>query len=182
MSTTAGSADGRGRGLWRRVRRRARATVRRVVWRWRSSMQLRVVTSALVVGVLTVGALGAYLTDAMRDGLYERRAAELDQESAQSTQQARRTLDASPASTPTEAQSLLFDLFSMLQTTGSSRDVFLWQSGGSGTVGFLDQSTDQQLDGLVSPEMRAATVAADGEQYLQSVAIPVDPAHPESSG
>ena len=105
-------------------------------------MQLRVVTSALVVGVLTVGALGAYLTDAMRDGLYERRAAEVDLESAQSTQQARSTLDASPAANATEAQSLLFDLFSMLQTTGSSRDVFLWQAGGSSTVGFLDLSTN----------------------------------------
>ncbi|WP_318782974.1 MtrAB system histidine kinase MtrB [Cellulosimicrobium sp. SH8] len=180
MSTTAGSTDGRWRGLWRRVRRRARATVRRVVWRWRSSMQLRVVTSALVVGVLTVGALGAYLTDAMRDGLYERRAAEVDLESAQSTQQARSTLDASPAANATEAQSLLFDLFSMLQSTGSSRDVFLWQAGGSSTVGFLDLSTNPQLADLVTPEMRAATVAADGEQYLQSVGIPVDPADPDS--
>ncbi|MFF2268866.1 MtrAB system histidine kinase MtrB [Cellulosimicrobium cellulans] len=180
MSATAGSTDGRWRGLWRRVRRRARATARRVVWRWRSSMQLRVVTSALVVGVLTVGALGAYLTDAMRDGLYERRAAEVDLESAQSTQQARSTLDASPAANATEAQSLLFDLFSMLQTTGSSRDVFLWQAGGSSTVGFLDLSTNPQLVDLVTPEMRAATVTADGEQYLQSVAIPVDPADPDS--
>ena len=180
MSATAGSTDGRWRGLWRRVRRRARATARRVVWRWRSSMQLRVVTSALVVGVLTVGALGAYLTDAMRDGLYERRAAEVDLESAQSTQQARSTLDASPAANATEAQSLLFDLFSMLQTTGSSRDVFLWQAGGSSTVGFLDLSTNPQLVDLVTPEMRAATVTADGEQYLQSVGTPVDPADPAS--
>ncbi|MFJ4232801.1 MtrAB system histidine kinase MtrB [Cellulosimicrobium cellulans] len=180
MSATAGSTDGRWRGLWRRVRRRARATVRRVVWRWRSSMQLRVVTSALVVGVLTVGALGAYLTDAMRDGLYERRAAEVDLESAQSTQQARSTLDASPAANATEAQSLLFDLFSMLQSTGSSRDVFLWQAGGSSTVGFLDLSTNPQLVDLVTPEMREATVTADGEQYLQSVGIPVDPADPDS--
>lgn len=143
-------------------------------------MQLRVVTSALVVGVLTVGALGAYLTDAMRDGLYERRAAEVDLESAQSTQQARSTLDASPAANATEAQSLLFDLFSMLQTTGSSRDVFLWQAGGSSTVGFLDLSTNEQLVDLVTPEMREATVAAEGEQYLQSVAIPVDPGDPDS--
>jgi len=180
VSATAGSTDGRWRGLWRRVRRRARATARRVVWRWRSSMQLRVVTSALVVGVLTVGALGAYLTDAMRDGLYERRADEVDLESAQSTQQARNTLDASPAANATEAQSLLFDLFSMLQSTGSSRDVFLWQAGGSSTVGFLDLSTNPQLTDLVTPEMRAATVSADGEQYLQSVAIPVDPADPDS--
>ncbi|MGN7703210.1 MtrAB system histidine kinase MtrB [Cellulosimicrobium sp. 22601] len=180
MSATAGSTDGRWRGLWRRVRRRARATARRVVWRWRSSMQLRVVTSALVVGVLTVGALGAYLTDAMRDGLYERRADEVDLESAQSTQQARNTLDASPAANATEAQSLLFDLFSMLQSTGSSRDVFLWQAGGSSTVGFLDLSTNPQLTDLVTPEMRAATVSADGEQYLQSVAIPVDPSDPDS--
>nr|WP_277513245.1 MtrAB system histidine kinase MtrB [Cellulosimicrobium cellulans] len=143
-------------------------------------MQLRVVTSALVVGVLTVGALGAYLTDAMRDGLYERRAAEVDLESAQSTQQARSTLDASPAANATEAQSLLFDLFSMLQSTGSSRDVFLWQAGGSSTVGFLDLSTNPQLVDLVTPEMREATVTANGEQYLQSVAIPVDPADPDS--
>lgn len=182
MSATTGSTDGRWRGVWRRVRRRLRAAVRRLVWRWRSSMQLRVVTSALVAGVVAVAALGAYLSDSMRDGLFERREAEIDQEAAQSTEQVRRTLDSSPTSTATEAQSLLFDLFSMLQSSGSaSRDVFLWQSEGASAVGFLDQSTDDQLDGIVSPEMREATVAADGEQRLQSVAIPLDPADPETS-
>jgi two-component system sensor histidine kinase MtrB len=171
----------RSRDVWRRARRRVRATVRRAVWRWRSSMQLRVVTSALVVGVVTVAALGAYLSDSMRDGLFERRRAEIDQESAQSTEQVRRTLDSAPTATVSEAQALLYDLFSMLQSSGSgSRDVFLWQAAGESPVGLLNLSSNDRLGGLVSPEMREATIAADGEQRLQSVAVPVDPTDPAS--
>lgn len=144
-------------------------------------MQLRVVTSALVVGVVVVAALGAYLSDSMRDGLFERRLAEIDLESAQSTAQARRTLDASPASSVSEAQSLLYDLYSMLLYSGSaSREVFLWRADDETSGALLDLSSNDQLDGLVSPEMREQTLAADGGQQRQSVAIPRDPGDPES--
>ncbi|WP_454043185.1 MtrAB system histidine kinase MtrB [Cellulosimicrobium sp. Marseille-Q8652] len=180
MSTTAGTGARR-RGAWTRLRVRARAAVRRAVWRWRSSMQLRVVTSALVVGVVVVAALGASLSDSMRDGLFERRMAEIDLESAQSTAQARRTLDASPASSVSEAQSLLYDLYSMLLYSGSaSREVFLWRADDETSGALLDLSSNDQLDGLVSPEMREQTLAADGGQKRQSVAIPQDPSDPGS--
>ncbi|MBD8080719.1 HAMP domain-containing histidine kinase [Cellulosimicrobium arenosum] len=140
-------------------------------------MQLRVVSSVLVVGVVAVAALGAYLSDSMRDGLFDRRIAEIDLESAQSTAQARRTLDASPAATASEAQSLLYDLNEMLQSSGSaSREVFLWRAQGEPYV-VLDVSSNRELAQLVSPEMRAATIAADGAQQLQPVAIP-DPDAP----
>jgi len=144
-------------------------------------MQLRVVSTALVVGVVAVGALGAFLSDSMRDGLYDRRIAEITLESAQSTGQAQRTLDASPASSVSETQALLYDLHAMLQTSGSaSRDVFLWRPEDGPTTGLLDLSTNPELEGLVSPEMRAQTVEAGGEQKLQPVAIPLDPADPAS--
>ncbi|MBD5786342.1 HAMP domain-containing histidine kinase [Cellulosimicrobium terreum] len=143
-------------------------------------MQLRVVSSALAVGIVTVAALGAYLSDSMRDGLFDRRLEEIDLESAQSTAQARRTLASSPASTTSEAQSLLYDLHAMLQSSGSaSREVFLWRVKGEPSV-LLDVSSNRELDGLVSDEMREQVVEADGAQMLQSVAIPLQPSDPQS--
>lgn len=182
-SSTGGPTGTAGRWstAWARLRRRTRALVRRAVWRWRSSMQLRVVTSTLVVGIVALAALGAYLSDSMRDGLFERRLAEVDQESAQSTERARQTLDASPATTVSEIQALLYDLHAMLLTSGpGSRDVFLWRAEGEPFVGLLDVSSNNQLEQVVSPEMREATVEAEGEQVLQSVAVPLTPSDPES--
>ncbi|MCB7137227.1 HAMP domain-containing histidine kinase [Cellulosimicrobium marinum] len=144
-------------------------------------MQLRVVTSALVVGVVAVAGLGAYLSDSMRDGLFERRLAEIDLESAQSTAQARSALDGSPAASVSEAQALLYDVYAMLLSSGSTtRDVFLWRPEDAPSNGLLDVSSDDQLESLVSPEMREATLEADGAQRLQPVAVPVRPADPAS--
>ncbi|WP_369824418.1 HAMP domain-containing protein [Cellulosimicrobium sp. CUA-896] len=155
--------------------------MRRAVWRWRSSMQLRVVTSTLVVGIVALAALGAYLSDSVRDGLFERRVAEIDLESAQSTERARQTLDASPATTVSEIQSLLYDLHGMLLSSGSaSRDVFLWRPEDQPFIGLLDVSSNNQLEQLVSPELREATVEAEGKQVLQPVAVPTAPSDPDS--
>lgn len=161
----------------RRWRFRLRSLTRAVIWRWRSSMQLRLVTTALVVGILTVAGLGAYLSDAMRDGLFDQRVAQIEQESAASTDQAREQLASSQPSTPEEAQTLLWDLHSTLLSSGSTtREVFLWKSPGtSETSTFSDLSSEAAYDSLITPQMRAATVAAGGGQVRQSVAKPVDP-------
>jgi two-component system sensor histidine kinase MtrB len=86
-------------------------------------------------------------------------------------------LASSQPSTPEEAQTLLWDLHSTLLSSGSTtREVFVWKSPGtSETSTFSDLSSEAAYDSLITPQMRAATVAAGGGQVRQSVAKPVDP-------
>lgn len=167
--------------VWRRIR----LAGARAVWVWRSSLQLRVVSSALVVGILTVAALGAYMSTSIRDGLFEQRLAEVDDESARSTAQAQLRFDAAPATSPDGVQQLLYDMLSLIQGSGSgSRHVFLWSvEDESSTV--IDVSTAPEYGDLITREMRESTVAtsesdSDVTQVLQSVAIPLEPTNPDS--
>ncbi len=172
------SAEQRLRRGTRRAVVRVRTAMRALARRWRSSMQLRVVTTTFVVGILSVGALGAYLSDTIRDGLFDRRITQINSESAASTERARETLAASSATTPSEAQQLLYDLISVLQNSGAaSREIFLWHEPGDPPL-LLDASSNSELDTLITPAMREATVAAKGGQRWQSVAKPVDPREP----
>nr|WP_318244298.1 MtrAB system histidine kinase MtrB [Oerskovia merdavium] len=157
-----------------------RATVGRLTWRARSSMQLRVVGTALVVGAVTVAALGAYLSSTMRDGLFEQRLEQINVESANSFQQAQSLFTASLSKTKdSELQTLLLDVHNTLRTSGSpDRKIFLMRPEGA-TSRLNDVSTDNQLTSLVSDELRDAVLESDGRE-LQSVAIPRDPSDPSS--
>ncbi|MEK8228083.1 hypothetical protein NKG05_21350 [Oerskovia sp. M15] len=158
-----------------------RAAFRRLTWRSRSSMQLRVVGTALVVGLVTVAALGAYLSSTMRDGLFEQRIEQIDLEGASSIQQAQSLFTASLSTTEdAEVQTLLLDVHNALRTSGSpDRKVFLMRPEGAQSR-LNDVSTDNQLVSLVSPELRTAVMESDGRE-LQSVAIPRNPSDPSSA-
>src|SRR5690606_7815287 len=116
-------------GACRMLSRGWARTVRAVgsgVYRWRASLQVRVITSTLVVGIAALAALGGYLSDRIRDGMYGQRVEQLLAESKQNTLQAQATLDASPATTQDEIEQLFIQLVSTLQVGGSGeRDVFL---------------------------------------------------------
>jgi two-component system sensor histidine kinase MtrB len=141
--------------------------------RWRSSMQVRVVTSALALGIVAVAVLGIYLSFSIRDGLFEQRVDQIESENAALTQQVRTTLAGSPATSPGDQQSLLRDVILSLSAGGSSaQDYFLRQAPDQG-LPLVDPASSRTLavDDVVSPALRAATLATD-DQVLQSVAIP----------
>lgn len=153
--------------------RRLRAQILLLVRRWRSSMQLQVVTTALVVSLVSMAALGGYLTGSIRDGLFSQRLEQLLVESARSTEQAQATFDAAPASSAPQVQQLLNDMMLRLRTSGSgSREVFLWRPNNSlAPISVIDLSTAPELSELITPDMRRRTTV-DGGQRWQSTAIP----------
>lgn len=155
----------------RRSRTRVLRAVRRGRDRWRSSMQLRVVTQTLAIGVVSVLLLGWYLSTTIRDGLFEQRLDQVRSESARTTEQVRATFTSSPAQTVGEAEQLLADTLSRLQSGGSSaQDFFLWRERGQpSTVNGVASNPD--LGEVVSDELRAAVIDGD-RQVDQSVAIP----------
>ncbi|KQS99805.1 MtrAB system histidine kinase MtrB [Cellulomonas sp. Leaf395] len=162
-------------GAWRLLRARSRRRVRSWSRVWRSSLQVRVITSTLAIGLVALTVVGAYVSARMADGLFNARLEQVLQESARSTQQAQATFDSSTATAGTDVQRLLRDV-ALAQRTGGSdrREVFLLRAPGQqgGSVTVSGATTNQDLLSLVSPELRLET--AGGGQQWQSVAIPRD--------
>ncbi|NMR20801.1 MtrAB system histidine kinase MtrB [Cellulomonas fimi] len=160
--------------FWRRTRIRVLRLSRAVVRGWRSSLQVRVITSTLVIGVVTVVVLGSLLSDRIRDGLFEQRLEEILDESARSTRQAQDTFDAAPANT--QLQQLFVDLVEGLQVGGTGqRDVAIQRPlrlDASVTPVFVTlPASDERLVPLISPELRRSVGEGEGQRW-QSVAIP----------
>lgn len=149
------------------------APVRRIVSRWRGSMQLRVVTSALLIGMLALAGIGAYLSDWIRDGLYEQRREQLLEEAARSTEDAQDQLATSPATSGPELDALFNSVVLGLQTAGGgTRDVFLLRSPGGSPLFFVsDRSTAPELTNQIPAELREAVRSSD-KQYWVPFGVP----------
>src|SRR3712207_9154922 len=92
--------------------------------------------------------LGGFLSDRMRDGLFEQRLEEVLNESARSTRQAQDTFEAAPANT--QVQQLFVDLVEALQVGGTGeRDVFLQRPTGQGPVLVSSVASDERLVPLI---------------------------------
>jgi two-component system sensor histidine kinase MtrB len=163
-----------GRRGWRRVS----GAVQRVVDRWRGSLQIRVVTSALLFGVVALGALGWFLSDRIAGGLYEDRRDQLLADSASSTQQAQQRFNrsASERATGQDVEALFLEVIGQLQVggTGDRRDVFLLRvPGGSARVFANGQTTAPHLVDLIDPQLRRAVREADVQMWMP-VGIPTE--------
>ncbi len=171
IDTAAPEEPGRASRLDRsRVVRGGRAAV----YRWRSSLQLRVVTSTLVLGTVALFVLGGYLSGWIRDGLFSERVGQLLEESARSAQRAQSSFNDASAATPAEVQQLMRDLLHSLQASGSGQpDVFLRRSPGDTPILVNDQVTRQSLAVLITPALREAVRASDTQKWM-SVGIPRD--------
>ena len=150
------------------VARLARLTARR----WRSSLQLRVLVSTLLIGLVALTLIGAYIGERMSDGIFDARLRQVLAESARSTRQAQEMFAASGATTVSDASLLLEDVTTNQRTGGSGeRDVFLLRAPGqTGSVGAGAFATDRSLVDLVSRDLKQAV--AEGGQQWQSVAVP----------
>ncbi len=159
---------------WGRLgRARAGRRLRGAARRWRSSLQLRVLTSTLALGLVALVLIGMYVGERMSAGLFDARLDQVLAESARGTQQAQGVFDASTASTFSDVRLLLEDVTTAQRNGGSGeRDVFLLRAPGqTGSVGAGATATDDSLvDVVVSRELKVAT--AGGGQQWQSVAIP----------
>ena len=168
-------------GLVTRLRRavhRARVVsvraTRRAVAQWRSSMQLRVVTTALAIGLAAIIVLGLYLSTSVRDGIYEQRLAAIDREAAGLTDQVAKNFSDTATTSDGDLQILLKDSIASLASTGGStaEEYFLLHELGT-TVRVSDIVSRSDLtDVVISDEVRKANLASGDDQVLQAVGIP----------
>ena len=148
-----------------------------MIHEWRASLQIRVITSTLVVGMAALATLGGYLSNWIADGMYGQRVDQLLSESALNTDSAQQTLDGSTASTPDEVEQLVISLISRLQVgrAGDGEGVLLRRSpddrrqfivNDRGTLAFV-------YTALITPELRSAVQESDVQQWMP-VAIPLE--------
>lgn len=172
--------SGRSSAPWARAGRAVRRAWRRVVsalasvvHRWRGSLQLRVVTTAMLIGLVALTVLGAYLSNWIRDGLYNQRADQLVADAAQSTQQARERFDASINSTGQDREALFREVIGRLQVGGAGkRDVFLLRSPGQVSAPLVsEQATALELSELIPSQLRHLVQASPQQIHRVPVAI-----------
>ncbi|MCG2799874.1 MAG: two-component sensor histidine kinase, partial [Cellulomonas sp.] len=156
------------------VRRRRLDTVRRAraaQLAFRSSLQLRVFASTLAIGLAAISAVGVYVSERTRDGLFDARVAQVLAESSRSTAQAQSTFDSSTATTGADVQQLLWDV-TTTQGTGGTSDrgvVLLRAPGEDAPESVASFASDVDLLGAVSVDLEDAV--ARGGQHWQSVEL-----------
>ncbi len=158
------------RGTGRLLRARAGRRLRRWGHAWRSSLQVRVITTTLALGLAALGAIGLYVGERMKDGLYTGRVEQLLTESARSTAQAQTTFDSSNAQTAVDVQRLLREVAAAQASGGTGeREVFLLRAPGEESALSVGVAGSKlALADLVSERLQDAT--AEGGQHWQSVA------------
>ncbi|MDM7853989.1 MtrAB system histidine kinase MtrB [Cellulomonas alba] len=167
-------------GTWRLVRARTLRRVRSWPRAWRSSLQLRVIATTLAIGLVALACIGAYVTDRMRDGLFDARVQQVLEDSARSTQQVQDAFNSSTAfssstgSTGAQIQRLLNDVTAAQRTggLGERRDVFLLRAPRQPSTVPVFNLGSEKLVGLISHDLITAT--ATGGQHWQSVGAEFD--------
>lgn len=160
---------------WRLVRARTMRRARSGARKWRGSLQVRVITTTMAIGLVALAVIGVYVSQRTRDDLFTARVNQVLLESARSTLVAQATFNVSTASTPSDVQNLLRDVAKAQRAGGSGeREVFLLRAPLQKGAGFVvtGAASNADLVGLVSPELAAQT--ATGGQHWQSVAWPVE--------
>lgn len=147
--------------------------LRRVWLWWTHSLSLRVVSSTLLVGLVSVAALGAYVTNEIRDGLVDKRVGRILAESARDVTAAQEQVNASTAESEGDLQQLVNDVLESLGVVGGDTRglVLLPDPSNKSDIPILVGTSDLELVGVISRELRDA-VEPGGGQFWQFAQMP----------
>ena len=145
--------------------------------RWRQSLQLRVVTTTMLLGLLVVSALGGVLYQQIASGLERDKIDTAQSEALALTAQAQTTWDNSTATSVDDLNQAARDIMTrILAAPGSdpSRYVVMSRSAGNDSDIVLASLRSGSLDlSEVSPELQAAVAASPGRQRTQMSEVTV---------
>lgn len=154
-----------------RLPRRLRALLHAAGSRWRRSLQLRVVTATMLLGLLVVFALGTLLLQRIQSGLVQERLVAAQGEAARGLRDAQAQLD-----TATDSSGLNLLVNDMLPRLASpepdaSRDVVLLRSLRNTKPAVLPDLSSRDVDRTIIPDDLRRRVVASGRQEEQFVRI-----------
>ncbi len=145
--------------------------------RWRQSLQLRVVTTTMLLGLLVVSALGGVLYQQIARGLEGDKVVISQSEALALTAQAQTTWDNSTSTSVDDLDQAARDIMTrILAAPGSdpSRYVVMSRSAGNDSDIVLATLRSGALDlSEVSPELQAAVAANPGRQQTQMSEVTV---------
>ena len=159
-----GSEAARHLPAWaQRVRAVAGSAASGLARRWRTSLQFRVVTTTMLLGLLVVSLLGAYLYREISNGLVEDRVARAQAEALDLTKAAQTTFDSLPAS---DAGKLSVDAYTTAMKAAppagdESRFVVLTRSRSNTSPTVLANVSSGRIGPSQIPEDLSSAVSAD---------------------
>ncbi len=138
-------------------------------------MLVRVVTTSMAVGLVTLAGLGWFVTTEIRNGLVSASVDRLLAESAQDALSTQARADAASAQTPAELQELIYGLVASLRDVGGeSRGVVIQRHPGNDSrLPVTSVAAPAGSENSISDEMRTA-VQAGAAQSWQFVSVAPD--------
>jgi len=163
---------------WERSSRAARSALQRVArWLlhlWRSSLQLRVIVSTMLLGLIVVLMLGTYLYQRIADGLVNDRILTARAEATSQTRAAQIKFDSAGRMDASSLSQLAFDVVGQLSSPGAdqSREVILTHATNNTGPASVPTVLSSEV-GLASVPARLRTaIAADpSHQQVQIISI-----------
>ena len=145
--------------------------------RWRHSLQLRVVTTTMLLGLATISVLGGALHEQIAGGLESDRVAASEYEALALTGQAQTYWDNSTATSVDELNQAANDIMVRILTDPRpepNRYVVMSRSAGNDSEIVLAELTSGALDlTAVSPQLQAAVAASPGRQQTQMTEVTI---------
>jgi len=158
----------------RAARSALQRAARRLLHLWRSSLQLRVIASTMLLGLIVVLLLGTYLYQRIADGLVNDRVLTARAEATSQTRAAQARFDSAGRMDAVSLTQLAFDIVGQLSSPGAdqSRQVILTRaSDNTGPASVPTVLSGEVGLPRVPAGLRSAIAADPGHQQVQIVSI-----------
>jgi two-component system sensor histidine kinase MtrB len=156
------------------MRHRLASGGRFVLHFWRRSLQLRVVTATILLGVIVVTTLGSFLYFRITDGLVQDRVRAARAEAARASKEAQDFFDAIDHTDSSGLNLAAYDIVQQLASVEDQRDVILLRErSATGDVQVSDLSTGR-VTKAIPDNLRAAVVGSPRQQQWRFVSLKYD--------
>ena len=153
------------------MRRRIASGGRFLLHFWRRSLQLRVVTATILLGVVVVTSLGSYLYFRIADGLVQDRVRAARAEAARASQEAQDYLDAIDHTDTSGLNLAAYDIVQQLASVEDQRDVILLRERGRPGESTVSDLSTGRVTKAIPDNLRAAVVASPRQQQWRFVSL-----------
>jgi two-component system sensor histidine kinase MtrB len=164
------------------MRRRLAASASFLLHVWRRSLQLRVVTATMLLGVIVMTSLGSFLYFRIADGLVQDRVKAVRAEAFRAAQDAQSKFTAIATSDQNKLNLSVYDIVQQEASTEDQRDVILLREKGQpGPPQVSDLSTGA-VTKAIPDNLRTAVDSAPRQQHWRFVTLHSEDGGPSSSG
>jgi two-component system, OmpR family, sensor histidine kinase MtrB len=138
---------------------------------WRRSLQLRVVTATILLGVIVVTSLGGFLYFRIADGLVQDRVRAARAEAVRSARDAQNSFNAIDRTDPSDLNQSVFDIVQQMASTEDLRDVILLRERGQPKEPVVSDLSTGSVTKAIPDNLRDAVDASPRQQHWRFVTL-----------